>query len=171
MSNCLVLFVTHYHQITLLGNMYAGIANMHFKTAVHFVRQHGNEDMGNNDELQSHLEIEYLHQLHFGPCDLQNGYGVIMSQLHSFPPEVIQDAKAFRSFIFENYGLTMKFREADDTNSFRVVQSLKHYLQQLKAFDQNQDGLNDASEDTVQKEEIVGLIRDLVEENNSLLND
>jgi DNA mismatch repair ATPase MutS len=146
----IVLFVTHYQQITFLPNLYVDMKNYHLKTSIQFITNTHNAPHQENGRDDAKIKISYLHQLDSGPCDLQNGYGILMSELYDFPFSLIQDAKQFRHLILQKYSFPLQIQEnagnGNNAEKFAVIKKLKNYLAEIDLLERQESSSEIVSE-------------------------
>lgn len=118
-SQAFVLFVTHFPQLTELPNMYPYARNLHLKTNLLLLNSDTASEANHNPQ-HSHaitnqrsnyrdsggaprVGIEFLHQVDPGASDMNNGYGILMSEICDFPASIVQDARKFRQQLGDLY--------------------------------------------------------------------
>ena len=86
-SGALAFFVTHYSQVTLLGDrdMYTTVQNLHMQATIT-----ANGGLGG--------DIAYTHKVSSGPCRVERTYGVDLAHACGWPDEVLQDVSTGREF-------------------------------------------------------------------------
>lgn len=77
-SNALTFFVTHYPQITMLGNMYLSVQNQHMEASV---------------ESSEGGEILYTHKVASGPCAVSTSYGVDLAYACGWENDVLLEVR------------------------------------------------------------------------------
>lgn len=80
-SNCIVLFATHFHELSLMQNTLSGVQNLSVNAYV----------------PPSGKEIVMLYEVQNGPC--AKSYGIEVAKIAKFPYEIIQNALAISSDI------------------------------------------------------------------------
>lgn len=129
-----VLFVTHFPQVTLLTELYANAKNLHFKTRMDPPTSRTTVEGAAN-------EVVFMHELGDGPCEIESGYGLLMAELCSIPPSILQAARKLRHTLREKHALRIPQRMLID-DTVRVVGFLLHHLTVvLKNASLDSDGL------------------------------
>jgi DNA mismatch repair ATPase MutS len=149
----IVLFVTHYQQITLMPSLYADMKNYHLKTSIQFIANTHSAPHQENGRDDAKIKISYLHQLDSGPCDLQNGYGILMSELYDFPLSLIQDAKQLRHLILQKYSFPLQIQEnntdvgdGNNAEKFALIKKLKNCLAEIDRLEREESSSEIVSE-------------------------
>ena len=122
------LFVTHFHQITQLEEVYPCIRNIHMK--------------GDDHDLGSKTNTPIVtHQLVSGSCELQSGYGIIMAEKCGFPDVVLDDARRFAVELSNLH--ILRFAAGEKNKNIIVLNSLLNHLLILEDSSLSPEGMKE----------------------------
>ena len=117
-----VLFVTHFPQIPSLQDIYPTVKNVHLKARLQY----------SASEREGQSALTFSHEVAAGPCALQSGYGIVLSEMCGFPAEVVEAARAVRLELADKFSLNVhadttliqRHLSADPTNRAALQQAL-----------------------------------------------
>jgi DNA mismatch repair ATPase MutS len=117
-SRALVLFTTHFSQLTMLEKLYPNVKTVHVKASLTL------------DDRAPKRNIHFTHQITPGPCKLANGYGIVLAEMCGFPREVVDHARSVRSQIVDKLSLSVKTNPLGGKDMPKVDSRKKAILEQ-----------------------------------------
>jgi hypothetical protein len=128
-KRAMTFFVTHYPQLSRLGDIYPNVQNMHLEASV---------------SKGSDGEIRYTHKVKAGPCKVSTDYGVELAAACGWPSDVLQNARSVESHVetlCPDHELCEVESLGEDFNAYKVLGSTRQNLKgiisdnQIQSFD------------------------------------
>jgi DNA mismatch repair protein MSH4 len=122
-KRAMTFFVTHYPQLSRLGDIYPNVQNMHLEASV---------------SKGSDGEIRYTHKVKAGPCKVSTDYGVELAAACGWPSDVLQNARNVESNVetlCPDHELCEVESLGEGFNAYKVLGSTRQNLKGLIADD------------------------------------
>jgi DNA mismatch repair protein MSH4 len=142
-KRAMTFFVTHYPQLSRLGDIYPNVQNMHLEASV---------------SKGSDGEIRYTHKVKAGPCKVSTDYGVELAAACGWPGDVLQNARNVESHV-ETLCPDHELCDVDSLregfNAYKVLGSTRQNLKgiiadnQIQSFDTMRAALVNLQESVV----------------------
>jgi DNA mismatch repair protein MSH4 len=128
-KGAMTFFVTHYPQLSRLGDIYPNVQNMHLEASV---------------SRGSDGEIRYTHKVKAGRCKVSTDYGVELAAACGWPSDVLQNARSVESNVqalCPDHDLCELQSLGDGFQAYKVLGSARQNLKglisdnQIQSFD------------------------------------